>query len=39
MFDRTYWRLESDTRLIAAARESGHELCIVLGERLDEFDR
>lgn len=33
--DRTYWRGESDRRLIEAARDSGHELAIALGERLD----
>ena len=35
--DRTYWRREDDKRLIEAARESGHELAIALGERLDDF--
>ena len=34
--DRTYWRLESDQRLIEAARDSDNELCIALGERLEE---
>lgn len=33
--DRAYWRGESDRRLIEAARDSGHELAIALGERLD----
>lgn len=32
--DRTYWRREDSRRLIEAARDSGHELAIVLGERL-----
>ena len=35
--DRTYWRREDDKRLIEAARDSGHELAIALGERLDAF--
>lgn len=34
--DRTYWRGQDDKRLIEAARESGHELAIALGERLDD---
>ena len=33
--DRTYWRSEPDKLLIEAARDSGHELAIALGERLD----
>ena len=32
--DRDYWRCASDTALIEAARDSGHELAIALGERL-----
>ena len=36
--DRTYWRGQDDRRLIEAARESGHELAIVLGERLEDSD-
>jgi chromosome segregation ATPase len=35
--DRAYWRGESDRRLIEAARDSGHELAIALGERLDSL--
>lgn len=35
-FDRTDWRLADERRLIEAARESGHELCIALGERLED---
>ena len=35
--DRTYWRSEHDDRLIEAARDSGHELAIALGERLDDY--
>lgn len=35
--DRTYWRQTEDRRLIEAARESGHELCIALGERLEDY--
>ena len=34
--DRTYWRLCDDKRLIEEARDSGHELCIALGERLKD---
>jgi len=33
--DRTYWRMCDDKRLIEEAYESGHELCIVLGDRLE----
>lgn len=36
--DRTYWRGQDDRRLIEAARESGHELAIALGERLEDSD-
>jgi hypothetical protein len=35
--DRQYWRFSDSRRLIEAARESGHELCIALGERLDDW--
>ena len=35
--DRTYWRGVSAQTLIEAARDSGHELAIALGERLEEF--
>lgn len=34
--DRTYWRGQDDRRLIEAARDSGHELAIALGERLED---
>ena len=34
--DRTYWRQTDDRRLIEAARDSNHELCIALGERLED---
>lgn len=34
--DRTYWRACDDKRLIEEARDSGHELCIALGERLKD---
>lgn len=34
--DRTYWRQAGDKRLIEAAQESNHELCIALGERLED---
>lgn len=39
-YDRAYWRSQSDRRLIEEARDSQHELCIALGERLEalEFD-
>lgn len=37
-FDRTYWRSCSTSRLIEEARESGDELCIAIGERLEELD-
>lgn len=36
--DRTYWRMCDARRLIEAARESGHELAIVLGERLEDSE-
>ena len=36
--DRTYWRREESRRLIEAARDSGHELAIALGERLEALD-
>lgn len=36
-FDRTDWRSRWDHELIEAARDSGHELCIALGERLDDL--
>ncbi len=35
--DRDYWRSEDTGRLIEAARDSGHELAIALGERLDQL--
>lgn len=34
--DRTYWRACDDRRLIEEARDSGHELAIALGERLED---
>jgi hypothetical protein len=37
-FDRTDWRAVSTRTLIEAARESGHELAIALGERLEELE-
>lgn len=36
-FDRTDWRNRTERELIEAARDSGHELCIALGERLDDL--
>lgn len=36
--DRDYWRCCSTSRLIEEARESDHELCIALGERLQDLD-
>jgi len=37
--DRTYYRACSTRLLIETARDSGHELAIALGERLEEYDR
>jgi hypothetical protein len=34
--DRDYWRAVSDIRLIEEARDSGDELSIALGERLQD---
>lgn len=34
--DRSYWRMATETQLIEAARDSGHELAIALGERLQD---
>lgn len=36
--DRTDWRAVSTRTLIEAARDSGHELAIALGERLEELN-
>lgn len=36
--DRDYWRSEPTKRLIEEARSRGCELCIALGERLEEAD-
>lgn len=36
--DRDYWRCADVRALIEAARTSGDELCIALGERLDDLD-
>lgn len=36
--DRDYWRSAPTKRLIEEARDSGHDLCIALGERLEEAD-
>lgn len=36
-FDRTEWRSRYDHELVAAARESNHELAIALGERLADM--
>lgn len=38
MNDRNYWRTFDTSRLIDDARHSGHELAIVLGERLEDMD-
>jgi hypothetical protein len=38
MQDRTYWRGQSDRRLIEEGYESNHELCIALAERLAEAE-
>lgn len=37
--DRDYWRCATTTALIEAARDSGHELAIALGERLEDMAR
>ena len=37
-YDRADWRTMSTRTLIEAARESGHELAIALGERLEELE-
>ena len=37
MHDRTYWRVQDTKRLITEAKDSGHELCIALGERLEDM--
>lgn len=36
--DRTYYRALPTRLLIEQARDSGHELAIAIGERLDEYD-
>jgi len=36
--DRTHYRALPTRLLIEQARDSGHELAIALGERLDEYD-
>lgn len=36
-FDRTDWRNRTERELIEAARDSGHELCIAIGERLEDY--
>lgn len=36
--DRTYWRACDNKRLIEEARDSGHELAIALGERLEALE-
>jgi len=38
MNDRTYWRTYNTLSLIEEAFDSGHELAIVLAERLDDMD-
>jgi hypothetical protein len=35
--DRSYWRMAKEKELIEAARDSGHELAIALGERLEDL--
>ena len=37
-YDRTDWRAVSTRTLIEAARDSGHELAIALGERLEDLE-
>ena len=36
--DRTYYRALPTRLLIEQARDSGHEMAIALGERLEEYD-
>lgn len=36
--DRTWWRGCSTKELIEAAKDSYNELCIALGERLEEME-
>ena len=36
--DRDYWRSEPTKRLVEEARSKGCELCIALGERLEEAE-
>lgn len=36
-YDRTDWRNRTERELIEAARDSGHELCVALGERLEDM--
>lgn len=36
--DRSYWRTAPNQRLIEEARRQGCELCIVLGERLEDSE-
>jgi chromosome segregation ATPase len=38
MNDRNYWRTCDTSRLIDEAFDSGHELAIVLAERLEDMD-
>jgi chromosome segregation ATPase len=38
MNDRNYWRTCDTSRLLEEARDSGNELAIVLGERLEDMD-
>jgi ParB-like chromosome segregation protein Spo0J len=38
MNDRNYWRACDTRRLIEEARDSGHELAIVLAERLEDMN-
>ena len=35
---RAYWRMLTTRDLIEAARESGHDLATVLGERLQDYE-
>lgn len=37
--DRNDWRSMDERSLVEAARDSGHELAIALGERLDDWFR
>jgi hypothetical protein len=37
-YSRAYWRMLTTRDLIEVARESGHDLATVLGERLQDYE-